>query len=360
MLLDPSGNLIWFQPLPANQLATDFRVQQLDGQPVLTWWQGYTNNGSGRGEGRDLQHVLPADRHRAGGQRPAGHGPARVPGHAAGRCLRRRRLPDPLERHEEAADGRGRPGDRHQDRAGAVRVARDRPHPDQRLVLQERCTGRRVRPLPPELDRARHRRQPDRLAAQHLGGLQDQPSDGRGDVDARLQPEQLQDGRRHADRLPARRRAPAERNADDVRRRRRAAAGAHAVAGDRGVAQRVEQHRDAGQAVRALAGAERELRGRRAGSPRGRPVRRVGAAALLLRVQLIRAAHLRCALHVEHLELSRLQVRVERAADDAAGCRRGPQQRRHHPGVAELERRDRRSRRGGCWRDRARARWRRS
>jgi hypothetical protein len=51
MLLDPAGNLIWFQPLPANQLAADFRVQQLGGQPALTWWQGYTNNGSGRGEG---------------------------------------------------------------------------------------------------------------------------------------------------------------------------------------------------------------------------------------------------------------------------------------------------------------------
>lgn len=51
MILDPSGNLIWFQPLPANQLATDFRVQQYEGQPVLTWWEGYTNNGSGRGEG---------------------------------------------------------------------------------------------------------------------------------------------------------------------------------------------------------------------------------------------------------------------------------------------------------------------
>jgi Arylsulfotransferase (ASST) len=51
MILDPSGNLIWFQPLPANQLAADFRVQQLGGQPVLTWWQGYTNNGSGRGIG---------------------------------------------------------------------------------------------------------------------------------------------------------------------------------------------------------------------------------------------------------------------------------------------------------------------
>ena len=51
MILDPSGNTIWFQPLPANELATDFRVQQLGGQPVLTWWQGFTNNGSGRGEG---------------------------------------------------------------------------------------------------------------------------------------------------------------------------------------------------------------------------------------------------------------------------------------------------------------------
>ncbi len=51
MILDPSGNMVWFQPLPANQLATDFRVQQLGSQPVLTWWQGYTNNGSGRGEG---------------------------------------------------------------------------------------------------------------------------------------------------------------------------------------------------------------------------------------------------------------------------------------------------------------------
>jgi Arylsulfotransferase (ASST) len=51
MILDPNGNMIWFQPLPPNALATDFRVQQLGNQPVLTWWQGYTNNGSGRGVG---------------------------------------------------------------------------------------------------------------------------------------------------------------------------------------------------------------------------------------------------------------------------------------------------------------------
>ncbi len=51
MILDSAGNMVWFQPLPANELATDFRVQQLGSQPVLTWWQGFTNHGSGRGEG---------------------------------------------------------------------------------------------------------------------------------------------------------------------------------------------------------------------------------------------------------------------------------------------------------------------
>ena len=51
MILDSSGHMIWFDPLGANQLATDLRVQQLGNQPVLTWWQGFTNNGSGRGEG---------------------------------------------------------------------------------------------------------------------------------------------------------------------------------------------------------------------------------------------------------------------------------------------------------------------
>ena len=72
MILNSSGNMIWFQPLPANELATDFRVQTLNGQPVLTWWQGYTNNGSGRGEGVIYNTPVPADRHRPGGQRPPG------------------------------------------------------------------------------------------------------------------------------------------------------------------------------------------------------------------------------------------------------------------------------------------------
>jgi hypothetical protein len=50
MLLDPSGNLIWFYPLPAKVFAADFRVQQLWGQPVLTWWQGYFTGVSHVGE----------------------------------------------------------------------------------------------------------------------------------------------------------------------------------------------------------------------------------------------------------------------------------------------------------------------
>jgi hypothetical protein len=53
MILGPQGNLIWFHPSPAGSalLTTDFRVQRLHGQKVLTWWQGYQNRGSGRGIG---------------------------------------------------------------------------------------------------------------------------------------------------------------------------------------------------------------------------------------------------------------------------------------------------------------------
>lgn len=39
MILDGSGQLIWDKPLAAGTRAADFRVQQLGGQPVLTWWQ---------------------------------------------------------------------------------------------------------------------------------------------------------------------------------------------------------------------------------------------------------------------------------------------------------------------------------
>lgn len=39
MILDESGALVWFKPLPAGARAADFRVQSYEGRPVLTWWQ---------------------------------------------------------------------------------------------------------------------------------------------------------------------------------------------------------------------------------------------------------------------------------------------------------------------------------
>jgi Arylsulfotransferase (ASST) len=51
MIVDQAGNLVWFHPLPAGEDATNFEVQQLDGKPVLTWWQGKVLEvGFGQGE----------------------------------------------------------------------------------------------------------------------------------------------------------------------------------------------------------------------------------------------------------------------------------------------------------------------
>ena len=53
MILDPKGRLVWFHATPVDEqlLTTDFRVSKLHGHKVLTWWQGTTNRGSGRGVG---------------------------------------------------------------------------------------------------------------------------------------------------------------------------------------------------------------------------------------------------------------------------------------------------------------------
>ncbi len=52
MIFDEAGNLVWFDPLPPSiAAATNLQVQQLDGKPVLTWWQGYIPpQGFGQGE----------------------------------------------------------------------------------------------------------------------------------------------------------------------------------------------------------------------------------------------------------------------------------------------------------------------
>jgi hypothetical protein len=49
-IVDDRGRVVWFRPTPPHMAATGFRVQRYRGQPVLTWWQGRTRLGHGRGE----------------------------------------------------------------------------------------------------------------------------------------------------------------------------------------------------------------------------------------------------------------------------------------------------------------------
>ena len=71
MILDPSGGLVWFKPLPRGTSATDLRVQEYLGKPVLTWWQGDISvHGFGIGEGviadsayDDIAHVRAGNGH---------------------------------------------------------------------------------------------------------------------------------------------------------------------------------------------------------------------------------------------------------------------------------------------------------
>ncbi|HEV7528434.1 MAG TPA: arylsulfotransferase family protein [Solirubrobacteraceae bacterium] len=51
MIFDEAGSLVWFDLLPKGIVAANLQVQQLGGQPVLTWWQGYIPpQGFGLGE----------------------------------------------------------------------------------------------------------------------------------------------------------------------------------------------------------------------------------------------------------------------------------------------------------------------
>ena len=70
MILDPQGRLEWFEPLAAPDVAADVRVQQLDGAPVLTWWQGViTSHGFGLGA-----DVIDDDHYRTIAEVHAGNG----------------------------------------------------------------------------------------------------------------------------------------------------------------------------------------------------------------------------------------------------------------------------------------------
>ena len=52
MIFDRNGTLVWFNPLPGDEQAFDFRTQSYRGEPVLTWWQGRMQLYRGSGVGR--------------------------------------------------------------------------------------------------------------------------------------------------------------------------------------------------------------------------------------------------------------------------------------------------------------------
>lgn len=66
LILDNEGNPVWFRPLNSpNLMNTDFRMQTLDGKPVLTFWQGtlatppsYTNVPGGSSEPGSCYYIL--------------------------------------------------------------------------------------------------------------------------------------------------------------------------------------------------------------------------------------------------------------------------------------------------------------
>jgi Arylsulfotransferase (ASST) len=41
MIVDGSGRLVWFKPVPKDMTATDLQVESYQGKPALVWWQGY-------------------------------------------------------------------------------------------------------------------------------------------------------------------------------------------------------------------------------------------------------------------------------------------------------------------------------
>jgi hypothetical protein len=47
LILDGRGRVVWFHPLKLG--VADFRVQRYRGRQVLTWWQGHSKFGRGRG-----------------------------------------------------------------------------------------------------------------------------------------------------------------------------------------------------------------------------------------------------------------------------------------------------------------------
>ena len=234
MILDPKGRLVWFHATPVDQqlLTTDFRVSKLHGRKVLTWWQGDTNRGSGRGVGviynRRYRRVatvhagngLEADLHEfmvtnKGDAWMIAASPVSLPGLG-------RPVIDSVVQEIDIKTGLVLFEWHALDHVASVGV----------LQVHGQPTGARRRSVPRELDLARPRRQRDRLDAQHLGDLQARPPDRPDHLAPRRQAVELQDGPGNDHGLPALGHGASGRDTDDLRQRRRPAQGPSVLARD--------------------------------------------------------------------------------------------------------------------------------
>ena len=200
MIIDDTGRLIWFSKTPRDEVATDFRVQDYRGKPVLTWWQGGLIVGDGRGVGMiyDQRYRRVTTVRAANGYSMDLHEFAITPKDTALMIAF-----DRIEQDLRALGGprRGvviagdRAGDRDRDRAGALRVALARQHRARRGQGAAAQEGRRpVRLHPHELGRRRCQRRLHPVGAQHLGRLQGRSPDRAARLAARRHQAVVQDG----------------------------------------------------------------------------------------------------------------------------------------------------------------------
>ena len=320
MIIESDGQLVWFDPLPKGTYSTNLQVQSYEGQPVLTWWQGYIPpQGFGEGEEviinssyKQILHVhggngLTADLHDF---------------HIEANDTALLTVFNPIRCNLTAVDG---PQDGAVNdsifqeidlRTGLVRRQWDSV--DHVALASSYSTPYgasdewpfdffHVNSLDPEPGGGML------ISARNTWALYEmneahRPGAGGGGRQAQHD----QDGLGHADRLPARRDAAARRPDLRVRQRRRADS-ASAVARDPRGAQPEDRHRDAGVRVRAPRHrTEGRQPGQRAAAARRQPLHRLGGRTVVLGIQLLRSAGVRRAHAHGRRVLPGLPLRMER------------------------------------------------
>jgi len=131
MIIAPSGQLVWFLPTKGTLKAFNLNVQSYRTQPVLTWWQGQVVAGHGRASMRSTARttcISPRSAPATACSRTSTTScsrPRQRLDHGLRTRARRSQAVRRLDRRHHR--GRGRAGDRHQDRARHVRLACARP-----------------------------------------------------------------------------------------------------------------------------------------------------------------------------------------------------------------------------------------